>query len=136
MALQETLQEVTEKEVKFQKLVEDASDPTAIEEGVANQLYESWVTLRDTVMTLIEGRRDSFNHCDTYHKQLMELTGHVDAAAAATDDMERSRDAELGDKLAQMEVTSLLHPVMTSVLNTTALWVSCCARTNARDIYE
>ena len=102
--MQEKLQEVTEKEAKFQKLVEDASDPTVIEEGAAKQLYDLWVALRDSMVTLIQGCRDSSRHCDAYHKQLMTLTGQLDAAAAAIDDVESSRDAELGCRLAQMEV--------------------------------
>jgi len=105
LALQDKLQEVIEKEAKFQKLVEDASDPTVIEEDVARQLYESWVALRDTMTTLLQGRHDSFSHCDAYHKQLMGLTEQLDTAAAAVDDVERSEDGELGHKLAQMEVT-------------------------------
>jgi len=106
LALQDKLQEVTEKEAKFQKLVEDASDPTVVEGDIAKQLYESWATLRDNLITLMEGRRDSFSHCDTYHKQLVKLTSQLDAAAAAVDDLERSRDAESSFRLAQIEVAA------------------------------
>lgn len=90
---------VLEKEDKFKKLVEDA-----VEEAAAKQLHESWMALRDTVMTLIQGRRDSFKDCDAYHTQTMELSARLDAAAAAVDDVERSRDAELSHRLSQMEV--------------------------------
>ena len=111
LALQEKLQEVIEKEAKFQKLVEDASNLMVTEVGIANQLYESWAALHDTMMMLIQRRRDSFSHCDTYHKQLMELTGQLDAAAAAVDDVERRSDVDLGHKVAQMEVALLLYAV-------------------------
>jgi len=104
VGLQEKLREVIEKEARFQKLVEDASNLTVAEVDVAKQLYESWAALHNTMMTLIQGRRDSFGHCDTYHKQLMELTGQLDAAAAAVDDVDRSSDVELSHKLAQSEV--------------------------------
>jgi len=105
VGLQEKLQEVIEKEAKFQKLVEDASNLTVAEVGIAKQLYESWAALHSTMMTLIQGRHDSFGHCDTYHKQLMQLTGQLDAAAAAVDDVDRSSDVELDHKLVQSEVT-------------------------------
>jgi len=104
VGLQEKLREVIEKEARFQKLVEDASNLTVAKVDVAKQLYESWAALHNTMMTLIQGRRDSFGHCDTYHKQLMELTGQLDAAAAAVDDVDRSSDVELSHKLAQSEV--------------------------------
>jgi len=97
--LQEKLQEVIQKESRFKKLVEDAVD-----EAKAKQLHESWIALHDTVMTLIQGRRESFKHCDAYHRQLMELSARLDAAEAAVADVERSRDAELSCKLSQLEV--------------------------------
>jgi len=97
--LQEKLRTVIEKEGRFKKLVEDGVDET-----IAKQLYESWMTLRDSVVTLIQGRRDSFKHCDAYHKQTVELSAHLDAAAAAVDNVERSKNAELGHKLSQIAV--------------------------------
>ena len=117
--MQERLQEVMEKEGTFKKLAEDAVDKV-----VAKQLHDSWMALCDPIMTLIQGRRDSFLHCDAYHKQTMELSTHLDAAASAVDDVERSRDAELSHKLSQMEV--IWSPL-------TVLWISCCADTNTMD---
>lgn len=101
------MQEVLEKESKFEKLVEDASGPAAVDEAVAKQLHESWTTLHDAVTSLIRGRHDSLKHSDAYHKQMMELTGCLDNAAAAADAVKQCRDAELSHKLTQMKVAEL-----------------------------
>jgi len=93
------LQEVILKESRFKKLVDDAVDKPK-----AKQLHESWTALHDTVMTLIQGRGESFKHCGAYHHQIVELSARLDAAEAAVADVERSRDAELSCKLSQLEV--------------------------------
>jgi len=99
MILQEKLQELMKKEDKFEKLIEDA-----VEKAMSKQLHDSWMVLHDTVVTLIQERHESFKHCDTYHQQTAELSARFDAAAAAVDDVERNRDAELSHRLSQMEV--------------------------------
>jgi len=107
LALQEKLQEMVFKENDFKKLVEDASVLASDDVHVAKRLHESYEELHDTITTLIRGRCDSFELCDACHKQLIEMTTQLDAAAAAVDELERDRDASLSHKLTLSEVDSV-----------------------------